>query len=48
MVAVRALVAAILFLPVLPTTAQHSPILRAVDYDGAETIGWPTYGWAAG
>ncbi|WP_245921915.1 glycosyltransferase family 39 protein [Nocardia nova] len=42
-VAVSALVAAVLFLPVLPAGAQRSAVLRAVNYDGAETIGWPTY-----
>lgn len=40
---VSAVVAAVLFLPVLPTTAQRSGVLRAVNYDAAETIGWPTY-----
>ncbi len=38
-----ALVSAILFLPVLPTTAQRNPVLRAVNYDAGESIAWPTY-----
>lgn len=42
-IAVSAAVAAVLFLPVLPMRAQRSPVLRAVNYDGAETIAWPTY-----
>lgn len=40
---VNAVVSALLFLPVLPATAQRNGILRAINVDAGETIGWPEY-----
>jgi len=40
---VNAVASALLFLPVLPETAQRNGFLRAINSDAAETIAWPTY-----
>jgi hypothetical protein len=39
----NAVVSALLFLPVLPVTAQRNGLLRAINSDAAETIGWTAY-----
>jgi hypothetical protein len=40
---VNAVFDALLFLPVLPVTAQRNSVLLAVNSDAGETIGWPQF-----
>lgn len=40
-VSVNAVIAAVLFLPVLPVSALNDSPVLAVNYDAGETIGWP-------